>query len=45
MLNFVDIDTKNPNGSIILTLNDEEAYYTMPIKDGDKVEIRWSGKD
>lgn len=41
MLNYVDIDTKNPQGNIILKLNGSDAAYTSPIKNGDSVEIRW----
>lgn len=41
MLNYVDIDAKNPQGNIILKLNGVDAAYTSPIKNGDYVEIRW----
>lgn len=41
MLNYVDIDAKNPQGNIILKLNGSDASYTSPIKSGDYIEIRW----
>lgn len=45
MLNYVDIDTKNPLGNIILKLNGVDATYTSPISNGDVVEIRWDIKE
>lgn len=40
-LNYVDIDTKNPQGNIILKLNGQDAGYTDPVTEGDHIEIRW----
>lgn len=42
LLNFVDIDTKNPQGDLVLTLNGKDAAFTDPVQDGDSAEIRWS---
>lgn len=44
LLNYVNIDPKKPNGNPVLLLNESEAAYLDPINDGDRVEIRWSGK-
>ena len=41
MLNYVDIDTKKARGDLILSINGAAASYTDPIRDGDKVEIKW----
>lgn len=42
MLNYVDIDAKNPQGDIVLKLNGSQASYSSLVTEGDKVEIRWN---
>lgn len=41
MLNFVDIDPNNPQGSLVLRLNGRPASYLDTVNDGDQVEIGW----
>lgn len=41
MLNLVEIDPSKPQGDIVLLLNDHTASYLDPLRDGDRVEIRW----
>lgn len=41
MLNYVDIDPKNPKGNIMLKLNGKDAAYLDSVTDGDKIEIYW----
>lgn len=43
MLNLVDIDPTKPQGNIMLKLNGKDTSYLDPIKEGDRVEIYWSG--
>lgn len=41
LLNFVDIDPKNPKGDILLLLNNRPATYSDALKDGDVAVIQW----
>ncbi len=41
MLNFVDIDPNNPQGSLVLRLNGRPASYLDTVGDGDQIEIGW----
>ena len=41
MLNYTDIDPKNPQGELILLINGRPAGYLDPLSDNDQVEIRW----
>ncbi len=42
LLTFVEIDTKNPQGELVLTLNGKSAAYTDFLSEGDVAEIGWS---
>ena len=39
MLNYVEVDTKNPQGELVLRINGKEARYIDSIGDGDRIEI------
>ncbi len=41
IFNYVDIDTKNKKGRLILKINDLPANYADVIDDGDRIELRW----
>ena len=41
IFNYIDIDTKNKKGNLILRINDMPADYTDVLNDGDRIEIRW----
>ena len=38
---YVDIDTKNPKGPLVQTVNGEEASYVRPLAEGDEIYIQW----
>ncbi len=42
LLTLVEIDTKNPQGELLLTLNGKPAGYTDFLSSGDVAEIGWS---
>lgn len=41
LLPYTDIDPKNPQGLIVITLNGRPAAYLDPLVSGDEAEIRW----
>jgi len=45
MFSFVDIDPKNPKGTLIQTLNGREAPFMIELREGDRIDIRWSLDD
>lgn len=42
VFNYISIDAKKPFGSLITKVNDKDADFVTPIKNGDKVEIYWA---
>ena len=43
MLTLVDIDPARPQGFVKVAVNGQEAGYTQPLVNGDRVEIGWEG--
>lgn len=41
IFNYIDIDTKNKKGRIVLKINGSPANYADIIDDGDRIELRW----
>ena len=42
IFNYVDFDLSAPKGKSVETLlNGRPAQYTEPIKDGDRIDVRW----
>ncbi|MCK9216300.1 MAG: pilus assembly protein PilM [Firmicutes bacterium] len=41
IFNYIDIDTKNKKGRIVLKINGLPANYADVIDDGDRIELRW----
>ena len=42
IFDYIDFDLTVPKGNINLTLNGENAQYTVKLKDGDVIEVFWS---
>ncbi|SFG23761.1 cell division protein FtsA [Desulfotomaculum arcticum] len=45
IFNLIDIDTTNPQGFLIMKLNEEQAHYTDPVQNGDSIEVFWSDQE
>ena len=41
MFSYVDIDTKNPRGALVQTVNGKEASYVLELAEGDEIFIHW----
>ena len=41
LLNYIEIDPKNPQGDILVMLNGKSANYNDMLHDGDNAVIRW----
>ena len=42
IFNYIDFDLTKPKGKLVLKLNDEDAEYMAPLKDGDTIKIFWN---
>jgi len=42
MFSHVDMDLKNPSGTLVLTVNGREASFVQALREGDEVVIRWA---
>lgn len=45
LLNYLDIDPRQPKGEIVLLRNQRPASYLEQIQEGDRIEIHWSQED
>ena len=41
IFNYIDFDLSKPKGNIVLKLNGNEASFTDPIRNGDRIDIFW----
>jgi hypothetical protein len=41
----VNFDTTRPQGKLVFKLNSQDAAFTEPINDGDKIELGWEPRD
>lgn len=44
MLNYVDINTEEPQGILRMRINGRDASYVDPVENGDTVEIFWEAQ-
>ncbi len=42
MFSYVDIDTQNPQGALVQTVNGQEAPYLQELFEGDEICIHWA---
>lgn len=41
VFNFIDFDLSTPRGTLVTTINGEQAQHLQPLHEGDVLDIRW----